>query len=233
MFDWLPPAILGALAALGVMLLIKRGSKAPASTPSVSHSIQQLKAVGELVVFRLVTQQIVAQEEHLAGQFGKNWLKWLLSARKMALIIEYGMDFKFDLRDEAFTVSEESPGHFVLTLPPCQYQANVRNIQFYDETNSRWLPWLLGDLTEALGPGFSETDKNRLIDGARKQADEMANRMVSQLSTEVQSSARQTLESVAKSFGAQRVTIQFNTKQAFRGEPSTAAPAAPAAPAPA
>lgn len=209
MTDWLIGGAIGFVAAVVVIWLVRRKLGRSPAKADIVHSITQLRAVGELVAFRLVTQQIVTADEHPAGQFGKNWLKWLLSGRKMAMVIEYGIDFKYNLRDSAFQIHDEGEQTFRLVMPPCQYDAHVRNIQFYDEQSARWLPWLLGEVTEALGPGFDESDKNRLMADARREADAKARQMAGQLQSEVHSSARQTLEVLARSFGAEHVTIQF------------------------
>lgn len=197
-----------AVAAVAGWFLRAKLSRKPPE-PEISHSLQQLKAVGELIAFKMVTQQIVTAEEHVAGSFGKNWLGWLLSSKKMAMVIEYGMDFKYDLRDKAFQIHEQADGGFKLVMPPCRYQTSIRNIKFYDESSSRWLPWLLGDLSGAVGPGFNEEDKNRLLDAARKEADEKANQLVEQLASEVESSARETMLSLARGFGADEVVVDF------------------------
>jgi len=188
-------------------------------------SLMQMRSVGELVVFRLVTQQIVTAEQHMAGRF-KDGRKWLVSVKKIALIIEYGIDFKYDLRSRAFRVEElgEASGRYRLVMPPCDFQTHIRDIKFYDEQNARLLPWLLGDLVEALGPGFDEQDKNKLMEAARTEADERARLLVEQLQTEAQSSARQTLEAMARGFGAADVEIDFADSPIGEKQPTEIAP---------
>ena len=193
MTDLLIGTVVGFAVAIGLFWFFKSKFGVAPEKPDISHSLMQLKAVGELVAFKLITQQIVTAEQHAAGNFGKNWLKWLLSTKKLAMVIEYEMNFKYNLRDEAFVIREAGEDGYHITMPPCTYQTNIRNIKFYDETNSRWLPWLLGDVTEALGAGFSEEDKNRLLEEARREADSKATGLADQLVTEVQSSARQTM----------------------------------------
>ncbi|MBI1369386.1 MAG: DUF4230 domain-containing protein [Planctomycetes bacterium] len=205
--DILIGSALGFVLGLVVWWGLKRGG-AGATEINIQHSITQLRAVGELTVFRLVTQQIVTAEQHLAGKW-KDWVKWLLSTKKLAVIIEYGIDFKYDLRDQKFDVVDEGAGVYRLVMPPCICQTYIRDLKFYDERNARWLPWLLGDVTEALGPGFDEQDKNKLLEAARQEAEQKAKQMVQQLATEAQSSARQTLEALARGFDVQRVIIDF------------------------
>lgn len=194
----------------------------------VHHSIEGMRAVGELIVFRLITQQIVTAEQHIAGRY-KEFFKWLVSTQKLAVIIEYGIDFKYNLRDARFAIQSQEDGTIRLVMPPCDYQAHIRDIKFYDERNARVLPWLLGDMTEALGPGFKEADKNKLLDAARAEADGKARVLVEQLQAEAQSSARQTLEYMARGFGVERIVVDFSNSAVGTAKPTTVEVQEPAA----
>jgi hypothetical protein len=215
---------LGATAAglAAWILLFRRARRGPAI--DVHSTMVRMRSVGELVVFRMVSQQIVTAENHPAGRF-REWVGWLLSARKLALVIEYGIDFKYDLRDPGFRIEAADSGGARVVLPALQFQPYVRDIRFYDERNARWLPFLLGDITEVIGPRFDELEKNRMLASARAQAEELALRSVSELHGEVQSSARRTFESLARGFGVGAVEIEFAA-----AEPIARRAAEPAAP---
>jgi hypothetical protein len=81
----------GVIAGLAAWIRLRR----PASRTRVDvHStVLQLRAVGELVVFRMVSQQIVTAESHPTGRM-RELLGWLVSSKKQALVIEYSIDFK-------------------------------------------------------------------------------------------------------------------------------------------
>ncbi len=195
----------GVIAALAAWIWFRRSS---ARTQVDVHStILRFRAVGELVVFRMVNQQIVTAESHPAGRM-RELLGWLLSSKKMALVVEYGIDFKYDLRDPGFRV-EPSDGGVRVVMPPMQFQPHVRDIRFYDERNARWLPFFLGDITEGFGPRFDESEKNKLLATARAQADQLALKSVDGLRDEVQGSARRTFEALARGFGVETVRIEF------------------------
>lgn len=225
--DVLIGTAIGAAFALVIGFLLFR-NKGGAVSVDVRHSIEKMRAVGELVVFRLITQQIVTAEQHVAGKY-REMFKWLVSTQKMAVIIEYGIDFKYNLRKPEFEIdmidAPGTPGSGVrLVMPPCDYQTHIRDIKFYDERNARILPWLLGDVTEALGPGFNEEEKNKLLEAARAEADAKARLLVEQLQTEAQSSARQTLEALGKGFGVERVIVDFAQSEIGEAEPTTVEP---------
>jgi len=225
MIELLSGLALGATIAglAGWILLLRRRGRGAAI--DVHSTVLRFRAVGELVVFRMVSQQIVTAEDHPAGRF-REWAEWLLSSKKMALVIEYGIDFKYDLCDPAFRVEATEGGGARVVLPPLQFQPHVRDIRFYDERNARWLPFLLGDITGVIGPRFDESEKNRMLVSARSQVDELARRSVAALHGEVQASARRTIESLARGFGAERIEIGFAESVALAPKPATAGPAA-------
>ncbi len=185
----------------------RRGSSARETTVHVG--IEQLKAIGQLSVFKVLTKEIVTEVDHTWGEFGKTYLSWILSKKKMAMIFEFEIDFRYDLRSSKFRI-EGSDGVYAFTMPPCLHEIHIRDIHFYDEQKSKLIPWLLPDLLNTLfGDGFSEEDRNRLKDAARSRAQAQALDLIGELGSEVEQSARQTLQSLARAFGAEQVTFSF------------------------
>ncbi len=124
-------------------------------------------------------------------------------------IFEFEIDFRYDLRSPEFVIEKQGDG-YVLNMPPCRYETHIRDIQFYDEQRSKLIPWLLPDLLNSLFTnGFSEQDRNRLKDAAKTSAQAQAMALIESLGSEVEQSARQTLESLAKAFGAESVSFVF------------------------
>ncbi|HQN80044.1 MAG TPA: DUF4230 domain-containing protein, partial [Kiritimatiellia bacterium] len=137
--------------------------------------------------------------------------EWLFTSRKMAMIFEFDIDFQYDLRDPAFAVAEEGPGRYRLRMPRCDYVVHVRNVTFYDEQGGKLLPIILPDvINRILGGGFNEVDRNKLMEEAKAQAEALAQNLARRLRSEVQTSARQTMEMLAKSFGATSVRVDFS-----------------------
>lgn len=200
----------GALFA-GILLLLRRkGGGGRGLQVSATAAIEELRAIGLLSVFKAVTKEIVTARDHSLGDLGKRYLEWLITSKKMAMIFEFDIDFQYDLRDPAFAVAEEAPGRYRLQMPRCDYVVHVRHVTFYDEQGGKLLPIILPDaVNKILGGGFTEEDRNKLMDEARAQAEKLAQSLARRLSSEVQTSARQTMEMLAKSFGAQAVTVVF------------------------
>ena len=207
--------MLGLIGAVVVFVVFRflRKHKMP-TKPSIYTSIEDLRSVGELVVFKIVTKEIVTTAEHWFGEFGKKYFLWLASTKKMAMIFEFEISFRYNLRSSEFVIEAENEGHYRLIMPKCLYETSIRNISFYDEQNAKLLPWLVPDLVNrAFGPGFNEADKNRLMEEAKQQAVQMAKEFTQKMQSEVQKSATQPLEAIGKAFGAEKVTLDFSEAQ--------------------
>lgn len=177
---------------------------------SIQSSIQQLRAIGQLSVFKVLTKEIVTEVDHCWGEIGKKYFSWILTKKKMAIIFEFEIDFRYDLRSADFLIMEEPEGGYILRMPPCVHETSIRDIQFYDEQKSRLVPLIIPDLLNTIfGDGFNEDDKNRLKDAAKRAAESQAECMVAGLGSEVEQSARQTLRSLARAFGAENVQFEF------------------------
>ncbi len=210
----------GAGLAVGLLWAFRRG-KGGSAAPAVQvhSSIEELRSVGDLVVFKVVTKEIVTAAEHWFGETGKKFLRWLISEKKMAMIFEFEINFRYDLRKPEFEIVPQGDARYLLRMPPCLYDIYIRDVSFYDEQQSRLLDWLLpGFLSAAFGSGVDEQTKNRLKEEARLQAQRMAQDLTGKMRAEVESSARQTLKTLARGFGAREVTVDFGRAAPVRAE---------------
>ncbi|MDD4364044.1 MAG: DUF4230 domain-containing protein, partial [Atribacterota bacterium] len=198
-------------------------TKKPVKQIKIYSSIEQLRSVGELVAFKMVTKEIVTASQHWFGESGKKYFQLLISTKKMAMIFEFDIDFRYDLRSPDFKIVQQNEGQYTLKMPPCIYQVHIRDISFYDEQSSKFLPWLLPDLlNRAFGSGFSEEDKNQLKEEAKNQAAQLAEGVVNKLQSEVENSARQTLQTLTKSFDIKQVRIDFSQSKIIPSNINTA-----------
>ncbi|HOO73635.1 MAG TPA: DUF4230 domain-containing protein [Spirochaetota bacterium] len=203
--------ILAALAGIALWSIIrKKSAKKPSRQNFFISGIEQIRAIGELSAFKVYTKEIVTEVDHSWGEFGKKYLTWIMSTKKMAMIFEFEIDFRYDLRSPSFRV-EEKNGAFTFIMPPCFHEIHIRDIHFYDEQKSRLVPWLLPDfINNIFTDGFTEEDKNRIKNEAKKRAEEQAKGIIEKLSSDVERSASQTLQSLAKALGATNVNFTFN-----------------------
>ena len=211
--------VLGIVLGVAGSILLKKtfGRKVPVEEKKqhqIYAFVENMKSVGELVVFKAFTKEIVTTAENWLGKVGKKYLTWLMSNMKMAMVFQFEINFWYDLKSPDFKVTDAGRGRFMITMPKCLYNINIKDISFYDEQSAKLLDWLLPPLiSRVFTRDFSEEDKNRLKDEAKAQASSMANQLIKQLSSEIEKSARQTLEMLAKSFGAESVVLDFGESQ--------------------
>jgi hypothetical protein len=216
MGEVLTGAILGFAIAAILFFAWRTKTKTKKQRPKsrIYSSIDELRSVGELVVFKIVTKEIVTATEHWFGEWGTKYFQWLASTKKMALIFEFDINFRYDLQSPDFVIQDEGGAKYRLRMPKCFYDIYIRDINFYDEQNAKFLPWLVPDLlNRAFGTGFDESTKNRLKEEAKQQAGRMAKDFVEKMQSEVQASAKQTLEVLGKSFGAEAVMVDFSDSE--------------------
>jgi hypothetical protein len=205
--------LLGIILGVAGSIFVKRAFKRKRGY-QIHSFLENMKSVGELVVFKAYTKEIVTTADHWLGNAGKKYLTWLMSEMKMAMIFQFEISFWYDLKGPEFRVKDAGEGRFVITMPECLYSISIKDISFYDEQSAKLLDWLLPPLIgKAFSKDFSEEDKNKLKDEAKLQAASMADQLIKQLSSEIEKSARQTMEMLARSFGAKSVVLDFSKSQ--------------------
>jgi len=219
MTEFLAGVVLALIVGLVLFFLLRNKKSKPAKETRIFSSIERLRAIGQLSVYKVMTKEIVTETDHSWGEIGARYLSWVLSNKKMAMIFEFVIDFRYNLQSPEFEISEAGSSHFVISMPPCDYEVHIRDIRFYDEQGSKLFPWLLPDLLNGfLGNGFSEEDKNKLVNAAKKHAENQALELINNIQSEVQKSAKSTLESISRAFGANDVEFRFTSKPATEVE---------------
>jgi hypothetical protein len=234
--------LVGVGLGFGISWWIRRNAKAVGARTEQRSELVELRAIGELSAFRVVTKDILTHTDHSFGDFGRRYLKWAFSQKKLAMVFEFEIDFRFDLRDPALKIETgvitPEGGRFAhLTLPPCTCNVLLRDLSFYDEQRAKLLPWLLPDLLNGFLPtGFSEADKNQLITSAREHAQSQALLLMERYRRDIEGSATQTLLPIMRALGARETSVRFAREtpkvvpiQASSGENNVANRAAPGA----
>ncbi|MBT5530855.1 MAG: DUF4230 domain-containing protein [Cytophagia bacterium] len=197
-----------------IILLIKKGQ--PTQSTNTSHTtLERFQSIGQLKVFKVLTKEISTSIDHWAGDFGKKYLRWLWREKKMAMIFEYEIEFIYDLCDSDFKMEKRGDNSYKISMPKCMFEINLKNLQFYDEQASRFLPWLLPEYVgEVFGDGFSDDDRNKLVKEAENHTRKLAFQLAENLKSDVQISAKNTLESIARGFDVSKILFEFdNTVQ--------------------
>ena len=187
-------------ACISIFIINKRAKKNTLSV-HIESKISQLKSIGELSVFQVYSKEIVTKTDHAFGSFGKEYLRWLVSEKKLSMIFEFEINFIYDLTSNSLEIIDIANGKYLIKMPPCKYKFSIANMKFYDEKNGKFIPFLLPDsLNGFFGSSFTEDDKNRLIQEARAEVEKMSMRLIAELQSKIHKSARDTLEAIAKSF---------------------------------
>jgi len=212
----------GLLLAGAIMLTLRfarRGRKKRKPTRDITFEsfITSMRAVGDLSVFRVMTKEVITASEHWFGEFGKRYLNWLLSEQKITLVIEFDVDFRYDLTDPAFKVKRRGDKSFTMVLPPCRHEVLIRDLKIHSEDKSELLPWLMPDLLgRFFTGGFSVEAKNKLIAETRLEASRFAGELVRKATGEAQASATRTLTMLAQGLGAWQVDFDFVGLREFK-----------------
>lgn len=216
----------GILVGLGVALavslawrLARRGRRGTSSAPAVNVEsfVTSMRAVGELSVYRVMTKEVITASDHWFGQFGKKYLNWLLSSQQITLIMEFDVDFRYDLTDPRFSVVPEGPSSCRVVMPPCRHEVLLRDMRIHSEDKPELLPWLMPDLVgRFITGGFSVEAKNQLIAETRQESKRFAGELVRKVNAEAQSSAMRALEPLTKGLGYPDVRYEFLPAEEFR-----------------
>ncbi|QKG29413.1 putative DUF4230 domain protein [Campylobacter sp. RM16187] len=213
MIDYMILALMAFLLVVVFMLfkIVKISGSNRTSKASISNEILQLKSIGELSVFQVYSKEIVTKTDHAFGSFGKEYLRWLVSEKKLSMIFEFEINFIYDLTSPKMDIINIANSEYLIVMPPCKYKFSIANMKFYDEKNGKFIPFLLPDsLNGFFGSTFREEDKNRLIEEARNEVEKMSVKLISELQSKIHKSARDTLEAIAKNFGARAVKFEFH-----------------------
>ena len=215
MNEFLAGVVLAVVIGMVLFFWLRKKKGRPAKETQIFSSIERLRAIGQLSVYKVMTKEIVTETDHTWGEIGSRYLSWVLSNKKMAMIFEFVIDFRYNLQSPKFEITETGSSRYVISMPPCDYEVHIRDIRFYDEQGSKLFPWLLPDLLNGfLGNGFSEEDKNKLVNAAKNHAEQQALELINNIQSEVQKSAKSTLESISRAFGATELEFQFTSQPA-------------------
>ena len=211
-------SLLAVIAALALALCLAliwgylRGRKPRA--PTTTFVTQQIQAVGDLVALKVKTQQIVRHSDHLWGAVGQKYFAWVLSQRKMILLFDLLIEFRYDLRSASFGIERDSSGHTRIVMPPCKTQVFFNDIIFCDEQGGALMSWLLPGLIANIPGGFSPDERNRLKDEARNQALAYAQEQLLALRPEIEHSATHILTAMGKGFGIPNIEVKYALDEA-------------------
>lgn len=192
--------------------LFKNEHKKPVTKFNID--ITSMKRIGELNVYQIKNRVNIAQDR---AAFEKHpTLSKLFSDKKVGISFDFELDFVYDLKNPDFAMQQTDEKHYLVQMPTCEYKYNIKNLQIYSEQNSKFMPSILpGFVSGMIGTKFSEAEKTELINQALESNKVTILKDVERLKNEIQTSAQDTIASLASSFGGSeaKVTVEFNDKE--------------------
>lgn len=195
----------------------KKEDKKPVTKFNVD--ITSMKKIGELSVYQIKNRVNVFQDR-LAFQNHPHLSK-LFSDKKVGINFDFELDFIYDLKNPDFSMQETSDKHYLVQMPTCEYKYNIKNLQIYSEENARFMPSILpGFMSKMIGTKFTEAEKTELINQALESNKASLLKDVERLKNEIQTSATDTINALANSFGGidTKVTLEFNDKELLNAD---------------
>ncbi|MBU0528576.1 DUF4230 domain-containing protein, partial [bacterium] len=177
-----------------VYLLLKMFNNGKGKT-IVTHKgvVDRIREMGDLVA-------LTAFYKDIATKKSTNKLWDFLGGKKMAVISEFDLEYRYDLHKADI---KESNNKVKIIMPICTTKVSTGDIEIYDEHS----PNLFGipiPLTN-----FSVDDRNSLIAGARESATITARKKTDELLPKIEKSARDTLTTLLQASGVENIEIEF------------------------
>jgi len=165
------------------------------SVPTVATSVDFIREIGELHVLRASVKEIVTSAVGEAS--------WLKTPGKLAIICHFDIKYKYNLRRAHVVAGARGDGtrYCTIRLPRHEFEVSAGEIRFYDDQDGTWLGF-----TQKTPPD----EKTRVLEAARRQAEQQAKTFLGELEAEIQASARSTVTQIAKAFGYTDIRVEFD-----------------------
>lgn len=188
-----------------------KNKKEESQKPDISSDIINFKNIGELSVFKINSKEIVTCENDVMSGIWKNLFGKLMTKKQISIIFDFEVNFVYDLRDNEMSIEQGLDNSYKVNMPKCKYKYSIKDMKIYDEKNAKLMPYLLPDSVNSLfGGGFSAEEKNQLITTAKEELKKISLKMDEKLQEKIHKSACDTMQSLAKSFGVEKIELAFN-----------------------
>jgi hypothetical protein len=164
------------------------------SVPTVATSVDFIRQIGELHVLRASVKEIVTSAVGEAT--------WLKTPGKLAIICHFDIKYKYDLHKARVVAGgrEDGTRYCMIRLPRHEFEVSTGGIRFYDDQDGTWLGF-----TQKTPPD----EKTRVLEAARRQAEQQAQAFLGEMEGEIQASARSTVTQIARAFGYTDIRVEF------------------------
>jgi hypothetical protein len=189
--------LLGAIIPPALSILTTNFRRGDSTKSEHRQVLQGIQEMGDLVSLSAVMKDIGTITEP------PKWYK--ARSKKMMLICEFELEYRFNLRDAQFL--DASDGTVTLQLPPCRVKNSLLDVVIYDEQDGEYLPWPYDGLIKDT---ITTAERNRMLREAKQNAMSAANNIDTQMLSRAEHSAKKTLQILAKAIGLkEELDVQF------------------------
>lgn len=188
-------------AAVGLVLNIQR-RRTPSAVAVGRGGLEGLRRVGELVVLRAYWTIPATGEDHIFGDVGRRFLRWLWSENKTIMIFRFEIRFKYNLSDPAsVALNRLSPDELEVRLGRPIHEISLSEIQFYHTVQGQLLDWLLPRALNIFRSDMDDRTRQMIMEAARANANREAEQLATQLEGDARVAAEATLTALGRSAG--------------------------------
>lgn len=191
---------LGSAVAVGLAVaMVRRRSSA---IHVGKGGLEGLRRVGELVVLRAYWSIPATGEDHIFGEVGRRFLRWLWSENKTIMIFRFEIRFRYNLSDrQSVDLSRASPDVLEVRLGRPAHEIALSDIQFYHTARGKLLDWLLPKVLNVFESDLDDRTRQTILEAAQRNAAAEAEQLAAQLEGEARISAEATLTALGRSAG--------------------------------
>jgi hypothetical protein len=200
--------LLGLVAVLGITLavFVLRSKSRDAQVRVEGGSILGIQRVGELVVLRVNWAAPAVGADHVFGEVGRRFLRWLWSENKTIMIFRFEIRFKFDLRDpSSVRLAAPTPETLEVRLGRPAHDISLSEVRFYHTEKGQLLDWLLPRALNIFTSEMEDSTRQQILDAAKENARKEAEELASKLAADAVESAKTTLTALGRSAGFSEV----------------------------
>jgi hypothetical protein len=201
--------LIGGLVVLGAWYLQRRRSLRGAQAHALTGgAVESLRRVGELVVLRAYWTIPAVGVDHIFGETGHKFLKWLWSENRTIMIFRFEIRFKYNLRDShSVAIAPGGPGVLDIGLGEPGHEISLSEVRFFHTEKGLLLDWLLPRAINIFQSEMDDTTRQKILDAAQESAGKEAEVHAKELAPEARLSAQSILTALGHSAGFHDVRI--------------------------
>jgi len=207
--DLVTGILIGTMVVLGAWYWVKRRETRRGSAQALGGSaIEGMRRVGELVVLRATWTIPAVGVDHIFGEMGSKFLKWLWSENKTIMIFRFEIRFKYNLRDSnSVRIAPGGPGQLDVGLGEPGHEVSLSEVRFFHTEKGQLLDWLLPRAINIFQSDMEDATRQKILETAQESARREAEEHASELAPEARISAQAILIALGRSAGFQDVRI--------------------------